>query len=201
MKLKPLFLPLAGLRRAASRGRRQNMSPFGRLSSRAGRALEVLAVTGCLLVVAVGPAAADHPDDPHCNQRAGTNACLWVSPSPEGGDIYLVRVGIDVSMGAEDVEAAQQHKAAGGQVLSASIWGNDPSEDDLRIENVPLLFEGPGPNGWGGEFRYTATGRELDEDDKGDGPDEIVGRIKVYFPRFNQFEMYETGQVNHEFGR
>ncbi len=66
MQLKPLFLPLAGLRRAASRGRRQNMSPFGRLSSRAGRALEALAVTGCLLV-AVGPAAADHPNDPHCN--------------------------------------------------------------------------------------------------------------------------------------
>ncbi len=104
-------------------------------------------------------------------------------------------------MGAENVEAAQQHKAAGGQVLSsANIWGNDPREDDLMLENIPLLFEGPCPEGWCGEFRYPATGRQLDEDDEGDGPDEIVGRIKVYFPRFNQFEMYETGQVNHEFG-
>lgn len=198
MKLKPLFLPLAGLRRAASRGRRQNMSPFGRLSSRAGRALEALAVTGCLLV-AVGPAAADHPDDPHCKPMGGTNACLWVSPRLDlGDDIYLVRVTADISMGAEDVQAAEQRKAEGGQVCYASIFGRDPGEDGLRFDmrNPPVVQEA-GQNGWGCEFHYTATGQELDEDD---GEDDIVGKMYVIFPRFpGQTVTYETGQVNHHF--
>ena len=79
------------------------MSPFGRLSSRAGRALEALAVTGCLLGVAVGPAAANHPDqDHHCKVTERTNACLWVTRI--GDNTYRVHVGIDVSMGPEHIQ-------------------------------------------------------------------------------------------------
>ncbi|MGH8626231.1 MAG: hypothetical protein ACREYC_13515 [Gammaproteobacteria bacterium] len=167
------------------------MSPFGRLSSRAGRALEALALTGCLLGVAVGPAAAHHADqDPHCKQTGGTNACLWVTPI--GADIYRVHVGIDVSMGEEDIEQAILH----GSVLSASIQGEDGSKDQLLIKDVPLLGQGPGPNGYGGDFEVLASGRRLNEDS---GRDEIVGKIRVFFPRTGQTFTYQTGQVNHEF--
>ena len=139
MKLKPLFLPLAGLRRAASRGRRQNMSPFGRLSSRAGRALEALVVTGCLLGVAVGPAAADHGDAPHCKQEGGTNACLSIAQV--GVDIYEVKVGIDVSMGPADVDAILQLPNP-GDAFAASAWGRDGSRDH-RLFDIPLTFHTP----------------------------------------------------------
>jgi hypothetical protein len=197
MKLKPLFLPLAGLRRAASRGRRQNMSPFGRLSSRAGRALEALAVTGCLLGVAV-PAAADLDYDPHCKQTGGTNACLWLVP--KGIDSYEVRVGIDVSMGAADVEAILQDPAA---FISASLWGDDggDSDDDL-LGPVPLTNNhGPFENGYSAEFLTDASGRKLNEDTStwGEVRDEIVGKITVFFLNTGQTVTYETGVVTNYF--
>lgn len=196
MKLKPLFLPLAGLRRAASRGRRQNMSPFGRLSSRAGRALEALAVTGCLLGVAVGPAAADHAEDaPHCKQTGGTNACLRVTPI--GPDSYRLHVGIDVSMGPDDVGFALQHP---GGVLSANIWAEDGSEDHGPLANMIRLFEVPIPNGYGGEFEVQASGRILNEDDgRFNKRDELVGKIEVFFPKDGTTVTYETGVVPHHF--
>ncbi len=200
MKLKPLFLPLTGLRRAAPRGRRQNMSPFGRLSSRAGRALEALAITGCLLGVAVGPAAANHADqDPHCAQTAGTNACLWVTQV--GVDVYRVHVGIDVSMGPDDVEAILGLEDP-GSVLSASIWGDDGSnsEDDHLFE-IPLRSHGAGPNGYGGDFEVDTSGGILNEDTStfGNRRDEIVGKITVFFPNTNKTFTYETGVVAHSF--
>jgi hypothetical protein len=147
-----------------------------------------LAVASGAVAVVASPASAAGPA---CNYNSEFNACLWITETSPGSDVYNVHMGIDVHMSQTQ---AQDILARGGGFY-AKAMGDDPVYDNFLFY-LDRVYQTATPDGLSAEFDKTVSGAKLDED--WDDTDEVYGTVGLTNPGWGT-RFFNTGEIHGDF--
>jgi hypothetical protein len=157
------------------------------LTRRVLPAVAGLAIASGAVAIGANPASAAGP---YCHYNGQYNACLWVTETSPGSDVYEVHIGIDVYMSQGQ---ASDILARGGGFYARAM-GDDPSYDNLLFY-VDRQYQTLAPHGLSAEFHKTVSGAKLNEDW---GQDEVYGSIGLTNPGWGTL-WYSTGVISGDF--
>ncbi len=158
------------------------------LARRVLPAVAGLAVTTGAVAFVANPASAAGPA---CNYSSDFNACLWITETSPGSDVYDVHIGIDVGMS----QAQAQDLLARGGGFYAKAMGDDPVYDNFLFY-LDRVYQTATPQGLSAEFHKTVSGAKLDED--WEGGDEVYGTVGLTNPGWGT-RFFNTGEIRGDF--